>query len=398
MWDKTGLLTFLEPQLSLNPFDEQLKDFCERLSQLLFQEADPKLYPELLALAFWLRKSHIEILHEQFRSRQQRGQLLVPRGLAFHIAPANVETLFVYSWILSLLAGNANVVRLPSRESSATSLLFVILQGLLSDKAFDKVGATTLLLSYAHEEEITAAISARADVRLIWGGDATIQAIRRIPMKITGKELLFADRYAYAALRASFFMERDEAGQNKLAELFFRDLFWYDQQTCASPRTLFWIGTREECRLAGQNLYGRLQQIAKERGYAIPLSTRLKKMTDVYQAAIALPITGVHHYGALTVLDLEQFFPACRDFGGSGLLFSVTLEEIGQIAAGVNQKDQTLAHAGFTQEELMRLAAELNGRGLDRMVPVGQALQFGEVWDGYDLLAELTKRVVVDNG
>jgi hypothetical protein len=34
-----------------------------------------------------------------------------------------------------------------------------------------------------------------------------------------------------------------------------------------------------------------------------------------------------------------------------------------------------------------------NGRGVDRIVPFGEALTFGRFWDGYDLLAELTRRV-----
>ena len=35
----------------------------------------------------------------------------VPRGLALHITPANVDTMFLYSFAVSLLAGNLNVVR-----------------------------------------------------------------------------------------------------------------------------------------------------------------------------------------------------------------------------------------------------------------------------------------------
>lgn len=394
MWDN-----FIEsPQL--RPFEELLKSFCESLSQLLFAEADPKQYPEIVALAFWLRKSHIETLEERFRSlekfRESPSHLLVPRGLAFHIAPANVETLFVYSWILSLLVGNSNVVRLPSRESPATSLLFGILKRLLDEKAFEKISRSTLLLSYGHEEEVTTAISAKADVRLIWGGDATIQTIRKIPLKITGQELLFADRYAYAAIRSSFYLESDEEQQKRIAEMIFRDLFWYDQQTCASPRTVFWVGSYEASSEASENLYRRMQRIAETRGYAIPLSARLNKTTEIYRAALVLPVTELRQYGALAVLDLEEFEPACRTFGGNGLLFSAVIPNILQIAQYALQKDQTLVHAGFTQEELRHLAVTLNGRGLDRIVPVGNALQFGEVWDGYDLLAVLTKKVTIE--
>ena len=47
---------------------------------------------------------------------------------------------------------------------------------------------------------------------------------------------------------------------------------------------------------------------------------------------------------------------------------------------------------------MRRLARSINGRGIDRFVPIGQALAFGSVWDGLDLLHEFSKRVVVDAG
>jgi hypothetical protein len=37
----------------------------------------------------------------------------------------------------------------------------------------------------------------------------------------------------------------------------------------------------------------------------------------------------------------------------------------------------------------------LQGRGIDRIVPFGDALSFGTLWDGYDLLAELTRTISV---
>jgi len=38
----------------------------------------------------------------------------------------------------------------------------------------------------------------------------------------------------------------------------------------------------------------------------------------------------------------------------------------------------------------------LNGRGIDRIVPLGKALTFNRYWDGYDLLAEMIRHVYVE--
>jgi len=37
----------------------------------------------------------------------------------------------------------------------------------------------------------------------------------------------------------------------------------------------------------------------------------------------------------------------------------------------------------------------LNGRALDRIVPIGQALQFGRFWDGNDLLQAFCRQVFI---
>jgi hypothetical protein len=50
---------------------------------------------------------------------------------------------------------------------------------------------------------------------------------------------------------------------------------------------------------------------------------------------------------------------------------------------------------GFSREELDAFARALNGHGIDRMVPLGSALRFSHVWNGYDLLEGLTRTVAV---
>ena len=63
----------------------------------------------------------------------------------------------------------------------------------------------------------------------------------------------------------------------------------------------------------------------------------------------------------------------------------------------IKRKDQTLSHFGFDHEEVRALARALNGRGIDRIVPIGRALQFHRYWDGYDLLRSFTRTVYVES-
>ena len=53
----------------------------------------------------------------------RQDALVFPRGNVFHLPPANVDTIFVYSWAISALAGNHNVVRISSRSAGAAEVI-----------------------------------------------------------------------------------------------------------------------------------------------------------------------------------------------------------------------------------------------------------------------------------
>ena len=55
-----------------------------------------------------------------------------------------------------------------------------------------------------------------------------------------------------------------------------------------------------------------------------------------------------------------------------------------------------MSYFGFRTAELRDLGQRLNGRGVDRFVPIGQALTFNRFWDRMDLLQELTRRVYIE--
>ena len=87
--------------------------------------------------------------------------------------------------------------------------------------------------------------------------------------------------------------------------------------------------------------------------------------------------------------------PNSRSRIAGGFFVECFIGELDDLAAVVQPGDQTLGYIGFTREEMQAAATALCSRGIDRIVPVGQALTFEPVWDGYVLLAELTRRISV---
>ena len=117
----------------LRVFDEQVVEFLGGLSADLLKSPLVRTYPDLAAFAFYIRKANLLKLKESLFSNGTEGR--VGRGLCFHIAPSNIPVNFAFTWVFGLLAGNANVVRLPSKLfPQVEALLGVINRYLASDE------------------------------------------------------------------------------------------------------------------------------------------------------------------------------------------------------------------------------------------------------------------------
>src|SRR5690606_19668888 len=109
----------------------------------------------------------------EFAALESETLLRAPRGLVFHVPPGNVDTMFVYSWLLGLLCGNRNVIRLSRNRDEPVEILCRVAGAALSEAA-PALRAGNAVISYGHEAEINAALSAACDTRVVWGGDATV--------------------------------------------------------------------------------------------------------------------------------------------------------------------------------------------------------------------------------
>ena len=368
---------------SAPPFAPELIDFCHALSRALFADPRARRHPELVPLAAFLRRASATALAREFAAGAVDGVVQVPRGLAFHVPPSSVDTMFVYSLAVSLLVGNRNVVRLSQRRSETTEVLVDALNAVAAEHP--QVGDSLAVVSYGHELEPSAVLSRAADVRVIWGGDATIETIRSLPLAPHATELLFGDRFSLAALDAA-------TPEDDLARRLFNDAYWFDQMGCSSPRLVVGVGAGARERLAA--LFDELRAEIDRRGYALELGAALAKRAYAYGALADRPVRDYRELGnELTVIELETLDGFDRTHPGAGLFYAIALDALDELAGHVVRKDQTMTVSGFDDDTLARFVRAVNGRGIDRIVPFGEALAFGRFWDGYDLLAELTRRV-----
>ena len=395
-----ALLAALTRPPGLAPFAPEALAFLTALHRGLIDAPDARQLPELQALAFWLRPAALARLARDFQAGLPAGTLAVPRGLVLHVPPANVDTLFLYSWVPALLAGNHSVIRLSERGSGpAQRLLLAQLGALLAAPEGAAVAAATAFVRYPRDDAVTAALSQAADARMLWGGDATVTALRALAPAPHALDLAFPDRVSWAALEAESYLARSPEQRQTVAEAFCNDLFWFDQQACASPRLVFWCGAAPVAAAAAADFYPRVATLATLRFPGPDPAARLDRLAAWHRAVLDLPVAAVDHHGdRLTVVRLTTLDPAHREAlttAGTGILLEARIPELACCLPVVTRRVQTLAHSGFAPETLTDFVRALNGRGIDRLVPLGQALAFATVWDGTDLVRALTRLVTI---
>lgn len=384
---------------TLPAFDNRTVEFLGAISQAIFAIPDCKAYPELVSLAYWLRKANITSYVRNFLKQVGEYELVVPRGTTFHVAPSNVDTIFLYSWALSLLAGNRNIIRLPQVIPLQLKLVLNAVRGLLVDNQWDDIAVRNIVLSYPREDEINHFISAKADIRMIWGGDETVLYFRGLPSKSSTQDIMFTDKVSFSLVNAERYFGMSEEERTEAARLFFNDSYQFDQLACSSPRLVYFMGESAQRDDASKLFWKALAGEIDKKIYHSSAADSVNKLVFGYET-LANGVAGEFPYGTPTAqLGIMRITLAeanlCRTSCGGGFFFECFINDISELIPLIKENDQTLTYLGFSRNEMREIGASLCTKGLRRIVPVGQALSFSPLWDGYVLFNELTQRVPI---
>lgn len=367
-------------------YSDEAVSFLSELSAQLLQTPGVRAYPDVVSVAFWCRRAN---LLKRKEGCTQAG-IRLGRGLAFHIAPSNIPVNFAFSFFFALLAGNASIVRVPSKPFPQVELICQAVRTILPKHP--EIAARTAFVSYPADEETTAAFSAMADLRIIWGGDATVSAIRRIPTKPRCLDIVFPDRYSICVLDGKAVAALGAEELRQLAERFYNDTYLMDQNACSSPQLILWRNGIAEGK---ERFWQAVLKQAQEK-YDLQGMTAVDKYTQLCQDAIDHEEVAevIRAGGNLLYRAQLSALPEGTSLRGKGGYFYeynlASLEELGQL---VNEKYQTLTYFGPDPQEIQELVTRLRLPGIDRIVPVGSAMDIDIVWDGYDLVIMMSRVV-----
>ena len=235
---KNNEATF-DDRKQMSPFSDEIISALCQLGLFLMKEGRQE--PSIVAAGYWLRKKQLLVLKSAYAK-----QKMLAKGVAFHIAPGNVDSLFFYSMIVSVLCGNQTILRISNKLSEETLFFIQLLNTFFAKHSeFSAVQSLMNIVQYDYAciegDEITLQLSLFADVRVIWGGDNTVKEISKIPLKANACDITFPDRYSIAVIKIENELQVKQAVNNLLT-----DIKPFYQQACSSPKVIYWLNTAQK--------------------------------------------------------------------------------------------------------------------------------------------------------
>lgn len=368
---------------ALQPFSEEVIGFLNELSIKLL--ATGRQYSDVVTLAYWCRKA--SMLKE--KEKYDDIHLRLGRGIVFHIAPSNVPVNFAFSFVAGLLTGNANIVRLPTKPFAQVDIICEAINQVLNEKS-SKLNPFISMIQYPSSSHWTGEISKVCDTRIIWGGDQTIANIRKFPLKPRANEITFADRFSIAVIDSDEYLKSERPDQ--LAMAFYNDTYYSDQNACTSPRIVVWLGDAkaEAKKLFWQRLY----EIVKEK-YDLSAVQSVGKLTAAFQIAALRPVKIIRSNDQYIVrIEVPELDSSLMDYKyNSGHFFEYDAQDLAEIEPICREQCQTVVTYGIQEAAIKKFLFSSRPSGIDRVRNVGKSMDFSLIWDGHDLIRELSRRI-----
>jgi len=386
------VLKHLSEVPTLTPFHETVLFFIQALSRRFVQL---RQYPEAVALGFWMRKANIAALQQQWEQDTVQ-RVIKAKGTVFHIAPSNVDTIFIYSWILSLLAGNRNMIRVSSKQQAQQNILLQAIIEELSSPVFQELAERNVIFTYEHHDLTTAELSMLSHMRVVWGGDETVKAIRRVPSAPMASELVFPDRFSMSLIKAQAIDKLNEQALQQLVQQFYNDAYWFDQLACSSPRLVIWEGESAQIERTQAKFWKMLEQVIQSKIPELAPAVQVQKLTTTFLLASQKETVKADHdlwYSRVLVDEVAEDIRE-RHCGG-GFFVEKHIRDLSELSRIIVDKDQTLTYFGYSRDQLLQMIERIGSRGIDRIVPIGKALDFQETWDGQSFIRSFTREIVI---
>ena len=382
-----GRLGSLHENKAFPVFDSGVIEFFDECARRLRKSENVSEFKDLLTFAFFCRSSALRQLSSTYDCSEER----LGWGMSVHVAPANVPVNLAYTLLFGLLSGNKCLVRASSKNFRQLNVFYEVLKSIGNEDAFAEIYDRFCIVDCDYSDPMWLALVQDADARIVWGGDKTVREIRQIPSQPKAVELVFPDRQSLCVLSADAIAVMSEDQLQQLAIKFYNDTLLLDQNACSSPLQLLWLESNgNEAQIA--RFWECVAWAEKELG-AIGVKKYIDKLTRVGRKHDKLAELRIREYG-LGVTVASGTANTMEDVR-LGFYIEKKIQSIESIFDFVSNKTQTLTYFGVNPQDIKSCLMRLGCKGIDRIVPVGAALDIGFHWDGKDILQILSRRIVL---
>lgn len=324
-----------------------------------------------------------------------------PVGTVLHWPAANVPIQPFLSLTSGLLAGNRNIVRVPS---ALTGFVEAVLRA--APAAADPVLERLLFVAFSHDRyDLASACAARSDAAMIWGGHEAVASVKSLPFPHWARLQVFGPRVSVAMVLLDEQTLVQPAQLQRLSRRVARETWQFDQEACSSPLALYLQVTTGATAIGG----GRR---AAEQAFVQALAIAFEEEERAHprnalNARTSVDIALARTSWLLNDQDAKAIFPLGPAWtilhGGAGdrvpepvhgkTLHVVSSDNLEAVAARLDSSTQTIGvwiHEAALEANVARVAMS---RGVDRVVRLGLMHVFNTPWDGHELVRPLCRKV-----
>lgn len=344
------------------------------------------LRPEHLHEALARELPQVEALERFVRVAERKSLRVLPAGTVCHWIAGNVPLLGMFSWAISALLGNLNVVRLSTRQDDFLSPLL----GLLAETspAGRQMAEESLVVTFDREhQEAQRLLSEAADVRIAWGGAEAVEAIRSLPADWHTSDIAMGPRMSLAVVDPA---QLSDAVINRLAI----DAVYFDQLACSSPQQVFVRGQADSPEV--RNFVQRFTQAFARQALANPrhgLDFAETYRIHLDRSRLLLAGQALEHdrqtQWTVALVDAPQPQVSCANRFIQVIPFTRLATVYSAIPSNVQTVITALGSAEFA--EFTEAASRL---GVCRFPQPGEGNHFEVPWDGIPLVSRLTRWVL----
>jgi hypothetical protein len=372
------------------PFSESAIAYLDALAHVLNKNPRAKNYPDVVTFAFFCRKGNLLPLKKRYL---HENSLRLGRGLVFHITPSNMPVTFAWSLVFGILSGNVNIVKVSSKKYAQADIICNAFYELSKYPEHQQFSTRNALISYNAESSACTYFSSICDVRIIWGGNATIDETRKHKLRPHSFDVTFADRYSLCIINAEKFI--DEKSPEQVATGFYNDTYLFDQNACSSPHLIVWLGSDENVETAQRKFWKNVYELVRTRYNLQPHSAVDKLTTFYYQATQSDRLKKTKMPDNLIWrTELKVVSKDIVNFRSNGGYFSeYKASSLSELSTVFSRKFQTLSYYGIEKDELIQFITQQKPMGIDRIVPIGKTTDFSLTHDGFNLIDTLSREI-----